>query len=175
MKTLLFADRDGVIIHNHKSLVGGNFFNISKQDIQLVEDAQESLYLLYQHKIDVVVVTNQAYFQYTPLAFSRIVYSTHEYINEMLGNSIKKFLITDVYEEGIERAIAKRDIMRKYLTSQPDYDRVFMVGDSKSDIQAGSMIDAKTIYIPRLYPDKTVESDYIVDTLLEAAQIVVGE
>lgn len=178
-----FLDVDGVIRHNNRSKVGGNYYNIELSDVQYIEGAIEAHKLLYNAGYNVFWITMQNSITEgkTTLAYQNLLFNImRETVNNSVGaNVVKDFKIcTTESEDSQEKIDAKLeavfDLACYYDISFRDS---FGCGDCKSDVLAFKQVGIGTVVhidLPDLegvYNDHCVkEADGIAPDLITAVQ-----
>lgn len=173
-KRFILLDRDGTLVVHHPYLS-------HPDQIELIPGAVEALKEFKKMGLGVVIITNQSgvgrgYFDLKML--KRI----HQRLIDLLAK--EGIFLADIYfcphspednclcrkpkVELIERA-AKKHYFDPKLS--------FVIGDNKSDIELGKNIGATTLLVRtghgvEVEKEKKVNPDYIVDDLLEAADII---
>ena len=174
-KPTIFLDRDGVL-----NLDAGYVFQEDK--LEIIESAISAMKSLSQSGYLLVVVTNQS-------GIARGYYEEEDVIRlhkimdqRFMKNGVK---ITDWYfcphhPEGIKPQYKKTCDCRKpangmlrqaTLDHNIDLPNSYMVGDKKSDIEAGLSMGVKTIQILDKYP-KTSTAHYHTKSLKEALDFI---
>lgn len=176
MSRLVLIDRDGTInVERH--------YLSSPDQIELFEGSAEAIKLLKDLGLPVAVVTNQSaigrgYFDLAQLE------EIHERLREVLRES--ETGIDAVYfcphtpEDDCECRKPFTDMARQAAAEfGAELSKSFVIGDNVCDIELGRNVGATTIlvrtgYGKRTEAEKLTEPDYIVENLLEAANLIKG-
>jgi len=154
MKHVVCLDLDGVIIENHESKPGEQYFNIFPQDVQLRPGVIPAFTLLRNLDASVHIVTNQAWitllgknkeerkhlFNVDLLKRCRVVQLLGEY-----AEIIQDWWVSTIVTNDPIRSHAKRSaLVAIALLDAKKYNdfRLIWIGDNDSDTQAG--IDANS-------------------------------
>ncbi len=173
MKYILL-DRDGTIIRDPADLRVE-----SEDEIEFFHDTLKSMKLLAENDYAVVMITNQAGISeglIDAAEFDRI----NNKVIDMMGRSgvkvLKTFMCPHSVDDGCECRKPKPkmliDAIKEFELKSSE---IFMVGDRKSDIEAGLAAGCKTILVKtanEVQPE--TGADYTVDSLFDAVQIIVG-
>jgi len=176
-RILIGCDRDGVLIHNHKTLRKGRVFNRDVNDLDVIDRVPEGIKLLSKYNTDLYIITNQAWLLDGNIDENyRICRNANQALIKRINYNevIKGFRITDIDSEHLERAKAKAKIMETLITNHLDYEKWF-IGDSKSDIEAGKMCGCITIQVlPKFDCNNDIETDadYVVKNFYDACRII---
>lgn len=178
MNKAIFLDRDGVIIKDKKY--------ISKpEQVELFPETCNALHALQSHGYKLVVVSNQS-------GLARGYFTIDDYnkvtkrMEELLQRcSVKLDLIlySPYLKNGKVKEFAVDSNCRKpgtgmFLEAQSklqiDLTSSWMIGDKKSDIEAGKKLNLKTVFIKGLYPYNDADADFVCNNLLEASDIILN-
>lgn len=175
MNRAIFFDRDGVItIPIFKD--GRSFAPRSLKDFRIYEQAKEALDLAKANDLLVVVVTNQP-----DINAGFISPETMSEMNKMLLESLPIDLIKVCPHRQDENCSCRKPrpglIFEACEALNIDNSRSFMVGDRKSDIEAGIKAQCKTIFIDHNYreDEKSTCADYLCGDILGATKWILGE
>lgn len=173
LKKAVFLDRDGVL--NEAFVHGGKPYPPYKIDeFRILPGVPEALKLLKRAGYLLIVATNQP-----DIANGK---QTLEILNEMH----EKLREAGEFDEIKACLHAERDncecrkpkpgmLLEAAKKWGIDLKSSYMVGDRWRDIEAGKAAGCKTFLIYNEYQEKQVPGDRTVDSLLEAAKIIVGE
>jgi len=178
----VFLDRDGTIIYDRHHLS-------SKNQVRIYKSAIEGIRLLNERNFNVVVVTNQS-------AVARNLLNKRDLfeINKFLYEQLKAagVLISAVYScphhpEGVLKSYkiicdCRKPKTAMYEKAISDFNtplnKVFLIGDMTSDIEAGRNLHTPTILLQTGYAglDGTykVKPNYIARNLFFAARLIVS-
>lgn len=184
MRPAVFLDRDGTV-----NIEAGYIHEL--ENLNLIPGAAEAIRSLNQHKIPVVLVTNQSgpARGYYPESW---VHQLHERLVQLLaaeGAHLDKIYYCPHLPDGSVAAYSGPCACRKpepgmLLTAaqelELDLSRSFMIGDKATDVEVGQRVGAKTILLTSGYGQQVLDGtyqhpvtpDHICDTLLEAWQDV---
>lgn len=174
MKRAIFLDRDGVlnraVVREGKPYPPANFAEM--EVLPGVKVALESLrsagYLL-------IVVTNQP-----DVARGTTSKESVDAINSALSAMLPIDEFRTCYHDSSDRCGCRKPQAGALLSAARlhgiDLAKSFMVGDRWRDVEAGQRAGCKTCFIDYGYAEKQPELvDFRVSSLLEAAQIILGE
>lgn len=176
MSRLVLIDRDGTInVERH--------YLSSPDQIELFDGSAEAIKLLKDLGLPVAVITNQSaigrgYFDLAQL----------EKIHERLHDVLKKFetSVDAVYfcphtpEDNCECRKPLAEMAQQAARDfSAELSKSFVIGDNVCDIELGKNVGATTIlvrtgYGKRTEAEKLTEPDYVVENLLEAANLIKG-
>lgn len=174
MRSLVLLDRDGTInVEKH--------YLSSPDQVELLPAAAEGIRQMRQLGLIVAVVTNQS-----ALARGYLDQCTLEQIHQRLcalldeqGASLDAIYVCPHHpDDGCLCRKPAPGLARKAAEQwQVDLSRAFVVGDNACDIQMGQRIGATTILVrtghgARVIADETVQPDYVVDNLQQAAHLI---
>lgn len=173
MNKALFLDRDGIInkaivIDNkpYSPMVQEEFWAVDGID-EVIQDAKDKGYLIFS-------ITNQPEVTRGNLK-SDFVIQMNKYIQQMFG-------LTDVMacmhddKDGCSCRKPKPGMLYTLAFLYGiDLSQSWMVGDRRSDIEAGNSAGCKTIYVDYRYDDgglKLTKPWYIVNNVLEIKELI---
>lgn len=182
-KKTVFLDRDGTINIEKNYLY-------KREDFSFIQGAPEAVALLKNSGYRVIVVSNQA-------GVARGYYTEddvkvlHEFVNEELkkwNTGIDAFYYCPhhptagkgKYKRECECRKPRTGLLERAVADFPtDMDLSWMIGDNKSDIEAGAAFGVRTIlvrtgYGKQLELENYVGYDYIADDLYHAVKIVLA-
>jgi histidinol-phosphate phosphatase family protein len=170
----VFLDRDGTIIVEPP---GERL--IRKEDTKLFPDTLEALKLLADNGFTVIIISNQA-----GIAEGLITLEDFERLNDDLiamlvpsGVQIAETFICP--HESADNCDCRKPKPKMILDAAAKYsidlEKSFMVGDRRSDVQAGLNAGTKTILVETAAtPQEAPEATYTAPNLLAAVQYVVN-
>ena len=170
----VFLDRDGVL--NQAVVRGGKPYPPSSlAEFKLIPGVREAVISLHENGWILIVVTNQP-----DVARGTALRSQVEEMNDYLLNLLPLDEIKTCFHDSGDCCDCRKPQPGALLTAAAEYDlnlkKSFMVGDRWRDIEAGQRAGCKTIFINYEYEEKQPENaDFIVTSLQEAAQIILGE
>lgn len=173
-KRFVILDRDGTIIKEKDHLTDIN-------EVELIQNAASAIKQLNNLGLGIIILTNQSV-----VGRNLITLSDLELIHKKILNllSTKGALVDAIYfcphkpEDNCSCRKPKLGLIKKAIKDYDfDPELSFVIGDKKSDIELGKNIGATTILVRTGYgggveKEKIVNSDYVVDDLLEAANII---
>jgi len=174
MKRAVFLDRDGVI---NRAIVrdGRPYPPDSLDDVEVLPHVKLALNNLKAAGYFLVVVTNQP-----DVATGKTPKLVVDQINKYLQDSLPIDDIRTCYHEDSDRCKCRKPspglLFDAARDNQVDLKGSFMVGDRWRDIEAGSTAGCKTFFINYGYQERQPDfPDFIVKSLAEAADIIIGE
>ena len=176
MARLVILDRDGTINVEKHYLSNPN-------QLELVRNAAVGLHLLRQMGLKTVVVTNQSgvdrgYVDWQGL--ERIHRRLHELLRAEGADIDAIYVCPHTPEANCAcRKPASELLQRAAHNFGADLKEAFIIGDKLSDIEMGRRVGATTLLVKTGYGRQTANQDgakpdYLVDDLLEAAQVIAG-
>lgn len=182
-KKTVFLDRDGTINVEKNYLY-------KREDFSFIQGAPEAIVLLKNSGYQVIVVSNQAGVArgyYTEAD----VETLHKFVNKELkkwNTSIDAFYYCPhhptagigKYRRKCDCRKPKTGLLEHAVRDYPtDMDLSWMIGDNKSDIEAGAAFGVRTIlvrtgYGKQLELENYGKYDYIADNLYQAVEIVLA-
>jgi len=174
MKKAVFLDRDGVInrafVHDGRSYPPAclNEVEILPQVYLALNNLKKAGYLL-------IVVTNQP-----DVATGKTSKLVVDQINSYLANSLPIDEFRTCYHDDRDGCQCRKPLPGALISAAIDHqinlDYSFMIGDRWRDIEAGTAAGCKTFFIDYGYQEKQPDCpDFIVASLAEAAEIIIGE
>ena len=173
MKKAVFLDRDGVIVIPHFR-DGRSFAVRSMDDFQLYPDAHASLSLLKKAGFLLIVVTNQP-----DMGKGLIPPDIMAEMNNFLFQHLPLesiMVCPHVKEEGCSCRKPKSGLLKEAAEAfNIDCAASYMIGDRRSDVEAGKSIGCKTVFIDLGYASekKPKDANFSCQTLSEAAAWIV--
>lgn len=174
MKPAVFLDRDGVI---NKAVVrdGKPYPPANVSELEILPGVEDALVKLSQAGYLLIVVTNQP-----DVARGTTTKETVEEINDFLASRLPLDDFRTCYHDGVDRCGCRKPQPGALLSAARmhgvELEKSFMVGDRWRDVEAGQRAGCRTCFIDYGYAEKQPEKvDFRVGSLLEAAQIILGE
>ena len=174
MNRAVFLDRDGVI---NRACVreGKPYPPASLAEIEVLPGVAQALAALRKAGFLLIVVTNQP-----DVAHGTTSREIVEEINKYLAARLAIDEFCTCFHDSGDGCDCRKPLPGALLTAAKiygiDLGRSYMVGDRWRDTEAGLRAGCKTIFIDYGYAEKQPETvDYRVKSLLEAAQIILGE
>ncbi len=171
MRKAVFLDRDGVI---NRAFIrnGRSFAPTSLDQFEILPKVPEAIGLLHQEGYTVIVVTNQPDVS-NGLVSKEVVESMHERMRELLSIDDIQVCYSTEAEKSFRRKPQPGMLLETAVAWNIDLTQSYMVGDRWRDIEAGKAAGCRTILIQYHYEEKqAVDPDYTVQSLWEAAQII---
>jgi D-glycero-D-manno-heptose 1,7-bisphosphate phosphatase len=166
---VVFLDRDGVInelVERDGKLVSPRKYS----DFVLCAGVPDAISTLSSSGFKVVVVSNQP-----DISRRMMDQSELDQMNlKLLSIGVHKIIICPHSDEHMCNCRKpKPGMLKNYLMSQAEEaSRLWMVGDSESDISAGLLVGAKTIFISNKRSTSSITAHFVADTLLDATSII---
>lgn len=167
----VFLDRDGVI--NNVILKNGKPHPpINLRGIKILENVNKSLISLKKSGFYIAVITNQ------PDVSRKITTKKEvEAINNYLMSKLPLDEINTCFHDNFHNCQCRKPLPGMILDvtkrKNIDLSKSFLIGDRKSDIEAGNNAGCKTIFIDKNYnEEKPITYDFTVDSLYMASQII---
>jgi len=174
MKRAVFLDRDGVI---NRAYVrdGRSFPPTSLEEVEILPNVELALRKLKDEDYLLVVVTNQP-----DVATGKTARLVVDQINKFLKDSLPIDEIYTCYHEDADNCNCRKPrpgaLLDAAMMHQIDLSKSFMIGDRWRDIEAGAAAGCKTFFINYEYQEKQPDCpDFIVSSLAEAAEMIIGE
>lgn len=174
MKRAVFLDRDGVI---NKAVVrdGKPYPPANVSELEILPGVEDALVKLGQAGYLRIVVTNQP-----DVARGTTTKEAVEEINDFLASRLPLDDFRTCYHDSADRCGCRKPQPGALLSAARmhgiDLEKSFMVGDRWRDVEAGQRAGCRTCFIDYGYAEKQPEKvDFRVGSLLEAAQIILGE
>lgn len=169
----IFLDRDGVL---NRALVraGKPYPPQCVSEVEILPGVFEGLQQLKAVGFILITVTNQP-----DVARGTLNRGTVEEINSYLGDRLPINRFITCYHDSDDGCDCRKPkpgmILRGASEFQIDLEESYMIGDRWRDIVAGNNAGCKTIFVDYGYDEQRPESfDYVVGSLLEAAQIILS-
>jgi D-glycero-D-manno-heptose 1,7-bisphosphate phosphatase len=171
----IFLDRDGVL---NKPVIreGKSYPPPRVEDVEVYAGVREQLQLLKDRGFVLIVVTNQP-----DVARGTTSRETVQGINELIAREIPaldRFLVC--FHDNKDGCDCRKPRPGMLLASAAEFDvdltRSYMVGDRRSDVEAGIAAGSRTIFIDRAYREPSpTQYDHRVSSTLEALTIIESE
>jgi D-glycero-D-manno-heptose 1,7-bisphosphate phosphatase len=166
-----FLDRDGVI---NKTIIkeGKPYPPSNLKELKICEGVEEGLKLLKSKGFFLIVVTNQPDASRGKTSIDKI---------KAINNHLMKLLpldeINTCFHDNKDNCSCRKPQPGMILNSAKkrniDLSKSYIIGDRKSDIEAGKLAGCKTIFIDYKYEEsKPTEYDFKVTSLLMAAMYI---
>jgi D-glycero-D-manno-heptose 1,7-bisphosphate phosphatase len=174
MNRAVFLDRDGVInrayVRNGKS-----YPPAALGEVEILPGVELALKNLKAAGYLLIVVTNQP-----DVATGKTTRTVVDQINKFLADTLPLDEFRTCYHDDRDCCQCRKPLPGALLEAashhQIDLGKSFMVGDRWRDIEAGSAAGCKTFFINYGYQEKHPNHpDFIISSLAEAAQIIIGE
>lgn len=177
----VFLDRDGILV---KVLFKGDWLStcLRKEDAEVLPGVKESLNALKSAGYLLLVVTNQPNVNRGDMTTDDVNQVHDRLINEY-QLPVDKFYFCP--HEGSEDCECKKPlagmIIDQAMRDYPDIDlqESFVIGDRGGDMEMGKAVGVKTILVPSpatlWFTTKKPESDYRVENLSQAVDIILGK
>ena len=167
MLKAIILDRDGVI---NKKMPEGYYVK-SWSEFQFLPSSKDALKLLNQYNYKVFIITNQR-------GIAKGLYTEEqlEAIHQRMVNEIEQAggKIEKVYycPHDYNQCKCRKPEIGMFLQLQEDYPKInfqniFFIGDSETDLEAGKSIGSKLGHIKRNYKKSIIEPDIVGTNLLE--------
>jgi len=160
-KRLVICDRDGVLIHNNRSMKGGPYYVTKPDQIMIKKGVLQGIKTLAGAGFAFAMVTKQN-------CVSKGLLSPFELavINSMVLEKLSlapTALTTRVYwgaeDDCSARAAAIASVLYDFRVGPGDMDNVWMVDDSQDGLKAAKELGCNTIYIENLFAEAVLEDD----------------
>lgn len=174
MRRAVFLDRDGVInrvvLRDGKPYPPANF-----AEMEILPGVRAALLALHDAGFILIVVTNQP-----DVARGTTPLAVVEEINDYLARCLPIDEFRTCYHDGKDGCDCRKPLPGALIAAARLHDidlgSSYMVGDRWRDTEAGQRAGCKTVFIDYGYDEKQPEAtDYRVQSLAEAAQIILGE
>lgn len=167
----VFLDRDGVI--NVSNVIDGKPFAPTRiEDFKIYEDAVTAVNLLKQSGFLTFVVTNQP-----DVGNGKVLKQTVTSMHEILASQLPLDNIYVCFHSQSEGCGCRKPNPGMLLQAKIEFGinlkNSFLIGDRKSDIDAGKAVGSGTIFIERGYSELSPEDpDYVCNSLSEAVAYI---
>jgi D-glycero-D-manno-heptose 1,7-bisphosphate phosphatase len=171
----IFLDRDGVL--NHPVIREGKSFPPARvEDVKIYAGLRDRLQRLKDRGFVLIVVTNQP-----DVARGTTSRETVEGINGLIAQEIPaldRFMVC--FHDNNDGCDCRKPRPGMLLAGAAEFDvdltRSYMVGDRRSDVEAGIAAGSQTIFIDRAYREPLpARYDHRVSSTLEALTIIESE
>lgn len=176
MAKAFFLDRDGVI---NKVILKNNkpFPPYNIKALKILPGVPEALEKIMRHNFLIIVITNQP-----DVSRGITSKSTVESINDFLISNLPINKIYTCYHDNQDKCDCRKPKPGSLIKASIEFSiklkDSFMVGDRKSDIEAGNSVGCKTIFIdkgyneprPKLYDYSFKSLDQAINGVLKNAQ-----
>jgi D-glycero-D-manno-heptose 1,7-bisphosphate phosphatase len=171
----IFLDRDGVL--NRPVIREGKSYPPARvEDVEIYAGLRERLQRLKDRGFVLIVVTNQP-----DVARGTTLRETVEGINSLIAReipAIDRFMVC--FHDNRDDCDCRKPKPGMLLTGAAEFDidlaRSYMVGDRRSDVEAGIAAGSRTIFIDRTYREPPPNQyDHRVSSTLEALTIIESE
>lgn len=174
MRRAVFLDRDGVI-NRAVMREGKPYPPASLAETEILPGVLESLTALRDAGFMLIVVTNQP-----DVARGTTRMTVVEEINNYLASCLPIDEFRTCYHDSGDGCDCRKPLPGALLAAarqhKIDLGKSYMVGDRWRDTEAGQRAGCRTIFIAYGYDEKQPEStDFCAGSLVEAAQIILGE
>jgi len=170
----VFLDRDGVI---NRAFVrdGRSYPPVSLDEVEILPQVELALNNLKEAGYLLIVVTNQP-----DVASGKTSKLAVDRINNLLVDSLPIDEIRTCFHEDKDGCQCRKPLPGLLISAsrerQISLEASFMIGDRWRDIEAGQAAGCKTFFINYGYQERQPDSpDFIVSSLAEAAEIIIGE
>lgn len=164
-----FLDRDGVI--NEKA--GMHDYIKSWKEFHFLPDVDKAIRKLNRCGFKIIIVTNQRGIARGIMNVD-VLNDIHRRMCIVLENQSAIIEKIFVCPHDIDECHCRKPEIGLFLQAEKEYkidkEKSFMIGDSRTDIQAGKKYGVKTIAINK----ESFGADYFCDSLLEAATYICG-
>lgn len=174
MNRAVFLDRDGVI---NRAIVrnGKPFPPMSLNELEILPGVSEAFQKLRNANYLLIVVTNQP-----DVARGTVKKEDVELINVFLASQLPIDDFKTCFHDNEDKCSCRKPLPGALLEAAREHKieltKSFMVGDRWRDIDAGASAGCKTFFINYSYCEEKPDApDFIVTSLLEAAEIIIGE
>ena len=174
MRRAVFLDRDGVI---NRAIVrdGKPYPPASLLELAILPGVHEALHNLHDANYLLIVVTNQP-----DVARGIAKREDVEVMNAFLASQLPIDAFKSCYHDSGDKCSCRKPLPGALLQAAQEYNinlsKSFMVGDRWRDVEAGVSAGCKTFFINYHYAERKPHApDFIVPSLLEAKEIILGE
>lgn len=173
MRRAVFLDRDGVLnrirIENGKPCAPN-----SLNDFEIIEGVIESIKLLSEKSLELIVVTNQPYLSRGVIS-EKVLNSMHKRITRITG--LKHFYIC-IHDDSDDCSCRKPRAGLLETASRDlglDLTKSFLVGDRWKDIHAGQAAGCRCFFIDYGYTEKKPNPPFLTVKSLWEAAVTISE
>lgn len=184
MNKAVFLDRDGTIIQE-------NNYNYRKDQLRLISKAAEAIKLLNQKDFKTIIITNQSgvakgyYSEKDAILFNQLMIKELELQNAKIDATYCCFHHPEAklvkYKIECDCRKPKPGMLKKAEKELDiDFKKSFMIGDKKSDIDAGNSFGCRTILVLTGYGKDEIRKynigcDYIAKDLYDAVEMLMKD
>lgn len=174
MKRAVFFDRDGVInkavVRNRKPFPPSDL-----SELKIEKNAFEALKKISDLDVLNFIVTNQP-----DVSRGTNTKSNVDQINNFILRNLEIKEIATCFHDNVDNCNCRKPKAGSFLMLASKYgvelEKSWLVGDRKTDIDAGKIVKCKTIFIDRNYDEiKPQNTDETVFSFDEAIEIILGE
>lgn len=174
MERLVLIDRDGTInVERH--------YLSSPEQIELFPETVAGIKLLRELGFKIAVVTNQSAIGRGIFDLQRLN-EIHSRLHEILAEAETKvdavYFCPHIPEDECKCRKPKTEMATKAAgLFESDLSKSFVIGDNVCDIELGNNVNATTILVKtgygrRVLEEKNTKPDYVVENLMEAANLI---
>jgi D-glycero-D-manno-heptose 1,7-bisphosphate phosphatase len=171
----IFLDRDGVL---NRPIVreGKPYPPAHVEDVEIYSGLREQLQRLKDRGFVLIVVTNQP-----DVARGTTPKRTVDEINSLIARELPAIdRVMVCFHDNSDGCNCRKPRPGMLLTGAAEFDidlaRSYMVGDRRSDVEAGIAAGSRTIFIDRAYREpRPIQYDHRVSSTLEALTIIESE
>jgi len=174
LRCAVFLDRDGVV---NRAIVrdGRPYPPASLEELDILPGVQEALQKLHAANYLLIVVTNQP-----DVARGLAKREDVEAINAYLSSQLPIDDFKTCYHDSEDKCSCRKPMPGSLLEAAQEHNidlsKSFMIGDRWRDVEAGTSAGCKTFFINYHYAEQKPDApDFIVSSLLEAKEIILGE
>ena len=172
LRPAVFLDRDGVIVVP-EFRDGRSFAPRRLEDFRLYPDAAASLQKLKQAGFLLAVVTNQP-----DVGDGLIAHSEVDAMHEIMARELPLDAVKACFHGHGEHCDCRKPkpgmILEAAVELGINLKKSFMVGDRKSDVEAGRAAGCATVFIDLGYALPAPDApDYVVHSIAEAAHVII--
>lgn len=174
MRRAVFLDRDGVI---NRAIVrdGKPYPPASLVELEILPGVHEALQKLHDANYLLIVVTNQP-----DVARGASKREDVELMNTFLSSQLPIDSFKTCFHDSDDKCNCRKPLPGAFLEAAQEHNidlsKSFMVGDRWRDVEAGASAGCKTFFINYRYAERKPDApDFIVASLLEAKEIILGE
>ena len=172
MKSAVFLDRDGVLV---EPVIrdGRPFPPSSVAELRIFADANAALHRLRARGMPLIVVTNQP-----DVGDGLIAHSEVDAMHEIMARQLPLDAVRACFHGHGQACDCRKPkpgmILQTAMELGINLAKSFMVGDRKSDIEAGRAAGCATVFIDLGYTLPAPDApDYVVHSIAEAANVII--
>jgi D-glycero-D-manno-heptose 1,7-bisphosphate phosphatase len=174
MRSAVFLDRDGVI---NRAVIrdGKPYPPASLRDLEILPQVPEALSAMKAQGYSLVVVTNQP-----DVARGTSSRELVDRIHERLKSTLDLDAILTCFHDNADACECRKPkpglLLQAARALDIDLTSSFMVGDRRSDVEAGRRAGCRTLFIDRSYDEEPPSScDFRAGSLFEASRIILAQ